>query len=83
VSLPSFELFARQDAKYRDGVLGTAPRIGIEAGVRQGWDQFLRHGEPFIGMSGFGASAPYAKLYEHFGITAAKVALAASALLEG
>jgi transketolase len=80
VSVPSFELFERQDAGYRAAVLGTAPRIGIEAAVRMGWDRYLKPDEPFIGMSGFGASAPAGHLYEHFGITAAKVVAAARKL---
>ncbi len=77
VSLPSFELFARQDAGYRASVLGEAPRVGVEAAVRQSWDAFLRPGDAFIGMSSFGASAPAGELYEHFGITPAAVVSAA------
>ncbi len=78
VSAPSFRRFAAQDKKYRKSVLGKAPRIGIEAGVRQGWDLFLRRHDSFIGMTGFGASAPHEQLYTHFGITAAAVAAAAA-----
>jgi transketolase len=77
VSAPSFARFAAQDKKYRKSVLGKAPRIGIEAGVRQGWDLFLRRHDSFIGMAGFGASAPHDQLYQHFGITAAAVERAA------
>jgi transketolase len=80
VSMPCFERFDAQTAAYRDSVLGTAPRIGIEAAVRQGWDRYLKPSEPFIGMCSFGASAPAPKLYEHFGITAAKIAEAAKAI---
>ncbi len=82
VSMPCFELFENQDARYRDSVIGNAPRVGIEAAIRQGWDRYLLPSEPFIGMSGFGASAPAGKLYEHFGITAAKVVEAAKAQVE-
>jgi transketolase len=82
VSAPSFARFAVQDKKYRKSVLGKAPRIGIEAGVRQGWDLFLRRHDSFIGMSGFGASAPHEVLYRHFGITAAAVEHAARAAIE-
>jgi transketolase len=77
VSLPSFELFRAQPDAYRMEVLGSAPRIAVEAGVVQGWHEFLRQKDTFIGMSSFGASAPAGKLFEHFGITAAKVAEAA------
>ncbi len=81
VSIPSMELFEVQDAKYRESVLGNTPRVAVEAGVRMGWDRYLKPTEPFIGMCGFGASAPAPKLYEHFGITAAKVAEAAKKLV--
>ncbi len=77
VSMPSFELFARQPKDYRDRVLGSAPRIGIEAAIGFGWDRWLGERGTFVGMPGFGASAPAEQLYEHFGITAAKVAAAA------
>jgi transketolase len=69
VSVPCFELFAEQTADYRATVLGTAPRVGIEAAIRQGWELFLRPEDPFVGMSSFGASAPAADLYKQFGIT--------------
>ena len=81
VSAPCFELFADQDADYRAKVLGTAPRIGVEAAIRQGWDAMLRDDDTFIGMTGFGASAPAAQLYQHFGITSAAVINAARAYL--
>ncbi|MGR3375539.1 transketolase [Salipiger abyssi] len=74
VSAPCFELFAQQDPEYRAEVLGTAPRIGIEAAIRQGWDLMLRPEDGFVGMTGFGASAPAPDLYRHFGITAEAVA---------
>lgn len=77
VSMPSFELFAKQSEAYQMAVLGEAPRVAVEAGIAQCWYQWLRKKDRFIGMSGFGASAPAGKLYEVFGITAAKVAAAA------
>ena len=69
VSLPSWELFAAQDASYRDQVLGDGLRVGIEAAVGFGWDRWLGPDGVFIGMTGFGASAPADVLYKHFGIT--------------
>jgi transketolase len=88
VSAPCLELFAAQDEKYRKRVLPAGPvRIAIEAGVRQGWDALLL-GErgsskkaAFVGMTGFGASAPAEELFEQFGITAENVATQAKALL--
>ena len=71
VSVPSMENFAAQDAAYKAKVLGSEKhRIAIEAGVRTGWDRFIGVDGTFIGMTGFGASAPAEQLYEHFGITA-------------
>lgn len=81
VSAPSFELFAQQDEDWRAEVLGEAPRVGVEAAIRQGWDVFLRPGDGFVGMTGFGASAPAGQLYEHFGITAKAVAEMARKLI--
>ncbi|WP_428484972.1 transketolase family protein [Rhodopila sp.] len=69
VSLPCWELFARQGEAYRAQVLGGAPRIGIEAASGFGWERWLGSDGTFIGMSGFGASARYEDLYKHFGIT--------------
>ncbi len=77
VSMPSFELFSEQSADYRAFVLGTAPRVGVEAAVRFGWDRWLGEKSAFVGMTGFGASAPAEALYEHFGITPRTVAQAA------
>lgn len=74
VSMPSFELFAAQDDAYQMQVLGEAPRVGIEAGIAQCWHQWLRKKDGFVGLSGFGASAPAPKLFAHFGLTAANVA---------
>ncbi|WEF26044.1 transketolase [Paracoccus sp. S3-43] len=83
VSAPCFELFAAQDRAYRQGVLCDAPRIGIEAAIRQGWDLFLRPEDGFVGMTGFGASAPAPALYRHFGITPEAVAELARKLIKG
>ncbi len=72
VSMPCMELFGQQPGSYRRDVLGTAPRIAIEAGIRMSWDKYLRDGhDGFIGMSSFGESAPAEQLYKHFGITPA------------
>lgn len=81
VSAPSFELFAMQSESYRKDVLGKAPRVGVEAAIRQGWDLFLRRKDAFVGMSSFGASAPIDDLYKHFGITPAAVAAEAKRLI--
>ncbi len=77
VSMPCMELFAEQDESYRRRVLPSGSvRVGIEAAVRQGWDQWLiaergREAKAgFIGMDSFGASAPAPELFEKFGITA-------------
>ena len=76
VSMPCWELFDQQDQQYRDQVLppGVVARIAVEAGIRQGWDAYLGESGRFVGMTGFGASAPASVLYEHFGITAENVA---------
>jgi len=83
VSMPSTSLFDKQTGKYRREVLGGArmPRVAIEAGVRQGWEPYIGANGAFVGMSGFGASAPIADLYTHFGITPEAVAAAAKKLL--
>jgi transketolase len=78
VSVPCFELFLASPPGVRRAVIGEAPiRIGVEAAVRQGWDEIIGVDGLFVGMTGFGASAPYRDLYRHFGITAEKIAEAA------
>lgn len=74
VSAPSFKLFREQSPDYRQQVRGTAPRVGIEAAVRLGWETVLERTDAFVGMTGFGASAPAGDLYDHFGITAKTLA---------
>ncbi len=74
VSMPCWERFERQSAGYAEQVLGTAPRVAVEAAVRFGWDRWLRPTDAFVGMTGFGASAPGPELYEHFAITSDAVA---------
>jgi transketolase len=81
VSLPCWELFDRQPAAYRAEVLGGGVRIAIEAAGSFGWERYLGAAGSFIGMTGFGASAPAGDLYKHFGITAAAVVAAAKAQL--
>jgi transketolase len=81
VSIPCWELFASQDQGYQDAVLGTAPRVGVEAAVDFGWRKWLGPHGIFIGMRGFGASAPAEELYKHFGITAGAVEIAARDLV--
>jgi len=81
VSAPSFELFAAQPRDYVAQVLGDAPRIGVEAALRQGWDLFLGPRDGFVGMTGFGASAPAPALYEHFNITAEAIVAEAKSLI--
>ncbi|MDC0431079.1 transketolase [Paracoccaceae bacterium] len=88
VSMPCMELFAAQDAAYRRRVLPGGPvRVAIEAGVRQGWDQWLlgergrENKASFIGMSGFGVSAPAEVIYQQMGITANATVAAVKSLL--
>jgi len=78
VSMPCWELFEEQPGAYRDYVLGPdTARVGIEAAVRFGWDRWLGEFGQFVGMTGFGASAPAKDLYAHFGITVDAVVEAA------
>ena len=82
VSMPCWELFEEQDDDYRQMILkpGTV-RIGIEAAVAMGWDRYLGPNGGFVGMKGFGASAPAKELFKHFGITAEAVVELATAKL--
>jgi transketolase len=74
VSMPCWELFDKQDEAYRKQVMGPGTiRVAVEAAVRQGWDRYIRSHGGFVGMTGFGASAPAGELFEHFGINAKAV----------
>jgi transketolase len=82
VSMPCWELFDKQSETYRKSVLGAGTvRVAVEAGVRLGWDQYVGSDGCFVGMTGFGASAPAKDLYKHFNITSEAVAQAARSLV--
>ncbi|MEM9437398.1 MAG: transketolase C-terminal domain-containing protein, partial [Pseudomonadota bacterium] len=88
VSMPCWEIFEEQEEAYRKRVLPGGPvRVAIEAGIRFGWDRWLygergkREKGSFVGMHGFGASAPAGTLYEEFGITPEAVVASAKAML--
>jgi len=85
ISLPCHELFAAQDAAYREQVLPAAvqARVSVEAGVAQGWHRWLGSEGVAISLERFGASAPYERIYEELGITAEAVVAAAKGLLAG
>jgi transketolase len=83
VSMPCWELFEAQDAAYRDQIVGKAPRVGVEAAVRFGWDRYIGADGAFIGMTGFGESGPAPELFKHFGITSEAVANAALQQIKG
>lgn len=73
VSMPCAELFDKQDILYQEEILGTAPRIAVEAASKFGWEKYVGLKGDIIGMDGFGASAPGAELYKYFGITVEEV----------
>jgi len=81
VSMPCWERFEQQDEAYRRAVLGVQPRVAVEAACSLGWDRYLGEDGRFVGMSGFGASAPGGDLFDHFGITAGNVAAQAEQAL--
>jgi transketolase len=84
VSVPCFELFFEQTAKYQASVIGRGTvRVAVEAAIQQGWERFIGEDGAFVGMTGFGASAPAEVLYEKFGITTDAVVAAAKARLKG
>ena len=76
VSMPAWALFARMDPGERAAILGSAPRFGVEAACGFGWERWLGEDGVFIGLSGFGASAPADALFRHFALTADSVAAA-------
>src|SRR5208283_1342625 len=78
VSVPCFELLTEAPEAARRAIIGDARiKVGVEAAVRQGWDAIIGTDGAFVGMTGFGASAPYKDLYKHFGVTPEAVAEAA------
>jgi transketolase len=81
VSMPCLDLFADQGQEYRDEVLPpeVTNRVAVEAGIRLSWDRWIGLQGKFVGMSGYGASGPYAEVYKHFGITTEAVVAAAQA----
>ncbi len=80
VSVPCLELFLALPPEKRHPVIGGAEvNVAVEAGIRQGWDAIIGSDGVFVGMSSFGASAPYKDLYSHFGITPDAIAAAALA----
>jgi len=82
VSVPCMELLLAAPTARRAAVIGEARvNVAVEAGIRQGWDAIIGSAGTFVGMTTFGASAPYKALYQHFGLTAEKVAEAAAARL--
>ncbi len=81
VSMPSWDVFDDQDPAYRAQVLGDAPRIAIEAGIEMGWSRYTGNPDAFVGMTGFGASAPAGDLFKHFGITADALVAKAKGML--
>jgi len=84
VNMPSWELFDRQPADYRESVLpaGVRVRVAVEAGIALGWERYVGLDGVVVGMTSFGASAPGPLLYQKFGFTAENVADQAEALLK-
>jgi len=84
VSMPSWELFERQDPAYRDSVLPprVTARLAVEQAIRLGWDRYVGPAGDCVCLNGFGASAPQEELRQHFGFTPEKVAAAAFRLLK-
>ena len=81
--MPSWELFDAQPREYRDSVLppGIAARVSVEAGRTLGWERYVGTNGVSIGVDTFGASAPYQRIYQEYGLTAARVAEAAASLV--
>jgi len=82
VSMPSHELFARQDVQYREAVLlPNVPRVAVEAAHPMSWWRWVGEAGAVVGIERFGASAPYQRIYEEFGLTPARVAAEVRALV--
>ena len=85
VSLPSVELFEAQSSEYIETVIPQAQknRVVCEAGIRRGWEGYIGEKGSFVGMNGFGASAPAEELYRRFGITSERLVALVKAQLKG
>ena len=79
VSMPSWELFEEQSQEYKDSIVlpGVKARVGVEAAIEQGWYKYIGDNGEFVGMKGYGISAPEELCFEHFGITVDAVVKAA------
>ncbi len=83
VSVPCMDLLLELPKAQKAAIIGNAPvKVAVEAAIRQGWDAVIGSDGIFVGMDGFGASAPYKELYRHFGITPEAVATAAEGALK-
>jgi len=82
VSMPSTSVFDRQDAAYRNTVLGTLPKVAVEAGVTDYWRKYVGIEGAVVGIDRYGESAPAGELFKHFGFTPAKVAEAVRSVLK-
>jgi transketolase len=70
VSIPCWRLFDQQSKEYQANILDNSSiKVAVEAGIKHGWEKYIGRDGIFIGMEGFGASAPAEELYQHFGIT--------------
>jgi transketolase len=83
ISFPSWDLFEKQDAAYRESVLPkkVTARVSIEAGVGQGWERYVGAGGKIISIERFGASAPYKVIYEKLGLTVENIVAAAKSVI--
>ncbi len=82
VSMPCWELFDRQSPAYKKAVLGTAPRIAVEAASPFGWEKYVGDNGRILALNDFGASGPADKLYKHFGLTVENLVKTAKELLK-
>jgi len=82
VSMPSTSVFDRQDAAYRNTVLGPLPKVAVEAGVTDYWRKYVGIEGAVVGIDRYGESAPAGELFKHFGFTPAKVAEAVRSVLK-
>jgi transketolase len=82
VSMPSTSVFDRQDARYRNAVLGTLPKVAVEAGVTAYWRKYVGLEGAVVGIDRYGESALAADLFRHFGFTPAKVAEAVRSIVK-